>query len=74
VATDNDFCIHRMKKCYHSLRYDVKVTNITSEQTVCLRLPICVVHGDRYSRDNVNLYSKHLIKHRNMKTPGRLQV
>ena len=63
------------KKCYRMLRYDaIMATDVTSEQTVYLRLTICVVHGFRYRRENVNLHSGCLIKHRNMKTPGRLQL
>ena len=59
------------KKCYHPLGYDaVMETDVTSKQTVCLRSPICVVHGFRYCRENINLHSECWIKHRNMKTPG----
>jgi len=63
------------KNCYRLLRYDaIMATDVTSEKTVYLRLTICVVHGVRYRREKVNLHSGCLIKHRNMKTTGRLQV
>ena len=75
MTIDNDPILTEWKKCYRLLRYDaIMATDVTSKQTVYLRLTICVVHGVRYRREKVNLHSGCLIKHRNMKTTGRLQV